>query len=394
MNLVFIHQNLPGQFRHVLTALAASGAHRLVGIGRATDFAAPGLARINYVPPDPASLTGHPFQQVAWFCQRLDANGFRPDLVVAHPGWGESLFVKDVWPDVKLLSYCEFYYRSHGADTNFEPQTPQDLTGNSATRARNAHLLLALAACDRGVSPTHWQKQLHPPEFHPKIAVAFEGVDTGLLRPDEGARFTLPDGTTLRPGDEVVTYAARNLEPYRGFPSFLRAVPEILRRRPDARVVIAGGDGASYGPPPPGGGSWREALCAEVGCDPSRVHFVGHLKRPDYVRLLQVSAAHVYLTVPFVLSWSMIEAMSCGCLVVGSATAPVQEVIEDGRNGWLVDFFDPAAIAARVAEALAQGSALAHLRLTARETVLERYSLEKCLPAWIALMQATIAGRS
>ncbi|MCW3473793.1 glycosyltransferase family 4 protein [Limobrevibacterium gyesilva] len=404
MNLVFIHQNMPGQFHHVIGALAATGAHRIVCIGRPTDFAAPGIGRITYQPPDAARLSGHPFlrpaeaavmcgQQVAYFLDRLARNGFRPDLVVAHPGWGESLYVKDVYADVPLLHYCEFYYRSHGADTNFDPADQQDLTADSGTRTRNAHLLLALDACDWGISPTQWQKRLHPPGFQSRISVVFDGVDAAVAKPDLSATFTLPDGRVLAAGDEVVTYAARNLEPHRGFPSFMRAVPVILRRRPGAQVVVAGGDDVSYGRPPPSGGTWRAALLSELDVDPSRVHFVGHLPYERYLRLLQVSAAHVYLTVPFVLSWSMIEAMAAGCLVIGSATPPVQEVIEDGRNGWLVDFFAPGAIAERVADALANGRAATKLREAARATVLARYALAVCLPRQIAVMQDVAAGR-
>src|SRR5579872_6910085 len=189
----------------------------------------------------------------------------------------------------------------------------------------------------------------------------------------------------LAPGDEVVTYVARSLEPYRGFPSFMRALPEVLRRRPEAQVVVVGGDDVAYGRPPPGGGTWRAALQDELQLDPARVHFLGRVPRADYLRLLQVSAAHVYLTVPFVLSWSMLEAMSAGCLVIGSATPPVQEVIVDGGNGLLVDFFSPEEIADRVVDALATPARYAAVREAARWTALSRYSLTRCLPPQLAL---------
>ena len=323
----------------------------------------------------------------------LAKSGFRPDLVVAHPGWGESLFVKEVFPRTPLLHYCEWYYRTRGADTNFDPAAQQDLDANSTTLSRNAHLLLGLEVCDWGYSPTSWQRQQHPAALRSKISVLFDGIDTDTVAPDPTARFRLPDGGTLAPGDEVVTYVARSLEPYRGFPSFMRALPEILRRRPAAQVVVAGGDDVSYGRPPPGGGTWRQVLSAELALDPGRVHFLGRIPRADYVRLLQVSAVHVYLTVPFVLSWSMLEAMSAGCLVVGSATPPVQEAIEDGTNGWLVDYFSPPAIADRVAEALAEGPRLAPLRQAARWTAISRYALARCLPRQVALLEALAAGR-
>jgi glycosyltransferase involved in cell wall biosynthesis len=411
MNLLFIHQNMPGQFRHLIGALAVRPEHRLVCVGKRRDFAPPGVGRVVYELGDTAAgphpvppAGGHRYaaafdaavrhgQQVARACEILARNGFRPDLIVAHPGWGEPLYVKEVFPATPLLHYCEWYYRTHGADTNFDPAAPQDLDANSAVLSRNAHLLTALEGCDWGYSPTAWQKQQHPAAYRGKISVRFDGIDTDTVAPDPAARFVLPDGRTLAPGAEVVTYVARSLEPYRGFPSLMRALPEVLRRRPAAQVVVVGADDVSYGRPPPGGGTWREALAAEAAFDPGRVHFLGRIPRAQYIRLLQISAVHVYLTVPFVLSWSMLEAMAAGCLIVGSATPPVQEVIEDGRNGWLVDFFSPAAIADRVVEALAQGPNLAPLRQAARWTALGRYALARCLPRQVALLETLAAGR-
>ena len=403
MNLLFIHQNMPGQFRHLIPALAKS--HRVVCLGRRSDYVVPGVGRVVYQLPEQeiSSATTHPFlvpaevavrhgQQALRACAILAQNGFCPDLIVAHPGWGESLYVREVFPDTRLLHYCEWYYHPRGADTNFGPDAQQDLDGNCAILTRNAHLLLGLEACDWGMSPTEWQQRQHPAAYRPKISVLFDGIDTTGAAPDSTARFTLPDGRVLAPGDEVVTYIARSLEPYRGFPSFMRALPSVLRRRPNAHVLVVGGDDVSYGRSPPGGGTWRAVMQAEVELDPARVHFLGWLSRADYLRVLQVSAAHVYLTVPFVLSWSMLEAMSCGCLVVGSATPPVQEVIVDGENGALVDFFSSEAIADRVVDALANPARYAKLREAARWTALSRYSLARCLPEQMALLERIANG--
>lgn len=406
-NLLFIHQNMPAQWRSLIPALAARAEHRLVCVSKRRDFAPPGIGRVVYEVADAATGPGagaHRYaatfdaavrhgQQVARACEILAQNKFRPDLIVGHPGWGETLYVKEVFPQTPLLHYCEWYYRAHGADVNFDPAAQQDLDGNSATISRNAHLLMALEACDWGYSPTNWQKRQHPAAYQDKVSVLFDGIDTDAAAPDPAARFALPDGRVLAPGDEVITYVARGLEPYRGFPSFIRALPEILRRRPAARAVVVGADEVSYGRPPPGGGTWRAALAAEVELDPDRVHFLGRINRADYVRVLQVSAVHVYLTVPFVLSWSLLEAMAAGCMVVASATPPVQEVMEDGRNGWLVDYFSPAGIADRVTEALAAGPALAPLREAARWTALSRCSLARCVPRQIGLLQTLAAGR-
>ena len=393
---------MPGQFRHLIRQLARTGRHRVVCISRRKDFTVEGVGRAAYDLPEPA-ISPNPFLtpmetavrhglQVARTCEILVRNGFNPDLIVAHPGWGESLYVKEVFPRTPLLHYCEFFYRSHGTDTNFDPTDQQDLDANCVTRTRNAHLLLGLETADWGFSPTVWQKQLHPTGFHSRISVCFDGIDTNAACPDRGATITLPCGRAISAGQEVVTYVARGLEPYRGFPSFMRAVPEILRRRPEARIVIAGSDEVSYGKPPAGGGSWRAAMLAEVAPDMQRVHFLGSVARADYLRLLQVSAVHVYLTVPFVLSWSMLEAMAAGCLVVGSATPPVQEVIEDGTNGLLVDFFSPAMIADRVVDGLANPQRHVSLRQGARWTALSRYALDRCVPEQIALLEKVASG--
>ncbi|HET6608233.1 MAG TPA: glycosyltransferase family 4 protein [Rhodopila sp.] len=404
MRILFIHQNMPGQFVHLIQHLARDGRHQVACIGRRSDFTPQGVGRVVYILPPPTiepNLFVSPLEmaarhgvQVVRACEALIKNGYRPDLIVAHPGWGESLYLRDVYPDVPLLLYCEFFYRAFGADVNFDPADQQDLMANCVTRTRNAHLLLALEAADWGYSPTAWQRAQHPTAFRPRISVAFDGIDTDAAKPDRAATLRLPGGQTLRSGDEVVTYVARGLEPYRGFPTFMRALPEILRRRPNAQIVIAGEDDAFYGKPPPNGGSWREVLQAELSMDWGRVHFLGRIGRSDYLRLLQVSAAHIYLTVPFVLSWSMLEAMSAGCLVIGSATPPVLEVIEDERNGLLVDFFAPEAIAGRVTEALANPDAFKEIRQNARWTALSGYGLDLCLPRQARLLEAVAAGQS
>ncbi len=397
---------MPGQFRHLIRHLSTAGGHRVICVGRRKDFTQPGVGRVTYDLPASALAAANafltPFEnairhglQVARACQALLDQDFRPDLIVAHPGWGESLYLRDVFPTVPLLHYCEFFYNPHGADTNFDPSDLQDLSRNCATRTRNAHLLLALTAGDWGISPTQWQKRQHPAMLQDRISVRFDGIDTALACPDPAARFTLPDGHVVGAGAPVVTYVARNLEPYRGFPSFMRAIPAILRALPDARIAIVGADGVSYGKRPPGGGTWRDAMMAEIAdADPdmNRVHFLGPLPYADYLRLLRVSAAHVYLTVPFVLSWSMLEAMASGCVVIGSATPPVQEVIEDGQNGLLVDFFSPDAIARRVIEVVGSGARLDPIRRAARRTALDRYGLDRCLPAQLSLLD-TVARR-
>lgn len=331
--------------------------------------------------------------QVARASETLASKGCTPDIIIGHPGWGETLYLKEVFPSSPSLSYCEFFYRTRGADVNFDPSEQQDLPRNAMTRGRNAHLLLALETADWGITPTQWQRSVHSAPFHDRISVRFDGIDTDRVTPSPDARLTLPDGVIARPGDPIVTYVARGLEPYRGFPSFMRAIPAILRGHPTARVVIVGADETFYGPPPAPDRTWRQALTEEVAPDPARVHFLGRVPFETYRYLLLVSAAHVYLTVPFVLSWSMLEAMAAGCVVIGSDTPPVREALTDGRDGFLVDYFSPDAIAERVLDALRRPEAMAPIRQAAHWTALGRYSLARCLPRQVALIEALAAGR-
>ena len=271
------------------------------------------------------------------------------------------------------------------------------VVGAPRVRTRNAGNLLGLDAADWGQSPTQWQKSTYPAIYHPTLRVVHEGIDTDTVRPDPQARLRLPgNAPVLAAGEEIVTYVARNLEPYRGFPSFMRSLPAILNARPRAQVVIIGGDEVSYGARLPEGQTYRQRLLDELGgaLDRNRVHFLGKVPYATFLKVLQVSAVHVYLTYPFVLSWSMLEAMAAGCLVVGSKTPPVEEVIRDGENGVLVDFFTPEAIAGRVVAALAEPEQFLALRKNARQTMIDAYDLKRiCLPEQIRLLETAAGGR-
>lgn len=315
-----------------------------------------------------------------------------PDVVVGHPGWGETLFVKDELPDARLAVYAEYYYRAQGLDVGFDPEfREKDPDAAHRIRLKNTHLLHALAAADAAVAPTRFQRDVHPAAFRDRIKVIHDGIDARRFRPNPASTVRLEGaGVVLRAGDEVVTFVARCLEPCRGFHVFMRALPRILRARPRARAVIVGAEGTAYGAPSPTGRSWKGIFLDEVRdrIDLQRVHFVGRVPHAVLTQLMQVSAAHVYLTYPFVLSWSMLEAMSVGCLVIGSRTAPVEEVIRDGENGVLVDFFDHEALAGTVIDALADPARFAPLRARAREAVRESYDLHGvCLPEQIRFVE-------
>lgn len=412
MNVLFLHDNFPGQFRHLAPRLAEDPANRVVFGTRRRD-AAPlaGVRRVSYEPTrgaDPgthayvrsteeAVLTG---QAVVRLGHRLAEEGFRPDVVVAHSGWGPGMFAREAFPGARVLHHIEWYYRPHGANLDFLPGEPVNENLPLRVRTANAAFLLDLAEGDWAVTPTGFQAAQLPPLFRRRLSVLHEGIDTDYFAPDTSLTASTAGGGVdvaglrLPAGTELVTYATRGMEPYRGFPQLMRATDLLLRRRPRAHLVVAGEERVAYGTPLPAGDSWRQRMLAElVDLDRDRVHFVGPLPYRDYRRLLQASAAHVYLTIPFVLSWSMLEAMACGCLLVASATPPVEEVVTDGRNGLLVDFFDHEQLAATLEQALARPGAGGPLRHAARTTILERFDQRELLPRHVRLLEDLVAGR-
>jgi glycosyltransferase involved in cell wall biosynthesis len=408
MNYLFIHQNFPAQYRHVVRRLADQPGNQIYFITQPNDNAMVGVHKVTYAKDNRPAVNCHAYAAeleraihtgatVAEVCRTLKELGFHPDLIVGHSGWGETLFVKDVFPDVPLLANFEFYYHAHGVDVGFDPEFVSIFSDPSRLRARNGVNLLAFQGADWGHSATEWQRSLHPPEMRSRISALHEGVDTDLIRPNLKARFKLPgSGRVLTQSDEVITYVARNLEPYRGFHVFMRALPELLRRRKRAQVLIVGGDGVSYGAPAPPTSTFREMLLHELGdrLDLKRVHFLGTLDHDAYLKILQISSVHVYLTYPFVLSWSFIEAMASGCLIVGSSTPPVLEVLQEGVNGLAVDFFAIKQLAERIEEALDRQHTLQHLREAARATAVEHFDLERTvLPQWLTLFDDLATGR-
>lgn len=401
MRVLFLHSNFPAQYRHVATALAADRHNQVVfGTSRA-DGELPRVGKGVFKPHRAPRHDTHPYirptetavlngQGVYRLANALKTRGFQPDVICAHSGWGVSLFIKDAFPDARLLSYFEWYYHASGSDADFLPEDVLSEDDRLRIRMKNAPILLDLAQCERGLCPTAWQREQFPTLFHDRLSVLHDGIDTHYFAPKPGARLKLPN-LDLTQVDELVTYVARGMEPYRGFPQFMAALAELQRRRPRLHGVIVGEDRVAYGRALPDGQTYKKKVLAELTLDPARTHFTGPLPYGQYLQVIHASAVHVYLTVPFVLSWSMLEAMAAGCLVVGSDTPPVREVIEDGRNGLLTGFFDAKRTADRVEEVLDHRDRHAALRQAARQTIIERYDLQTLLPKHVELIRSLLA---
>jgi glycosyltransferase involved in cell wall biosynthesis len=404
MKILFVHQNFPGQFPHLAPALRERG-HQVLALTAETNKRPSPVEVVKYRKPEKVTLsspltrlyaeTSERGTKAALAARQLrDQHGYIPDVIFGHSGWGETLYLKEVWPEAKLLVYAELMYQTSGLDTDFDPEFRREGLGPKiSTVARSAHLMQAMIQADAGLSPTKFQAGTFPPELRQKISVIFDGVNTQAIAPNPDARLNIP-GTTLSftPGDEVLTFVNRSLEPYRGYHSFMRALPEVMAARPNAHVVIVGDEGQSYGPAPKES-SWKQIFLDEVKdrLDLSRVHFLGRVPYPTFTALLQVSRCHCYLTYPFVLSWSLMESMAAGAMVVASDTAPVREVIVDGENGKLVDFFNYAALSKAMIDALENPQDYENMRINARRTIVEGYDLETiCLPHLVEFVESAI----
>ena len=402
-SILLVHQNFPGQFPHIARALLARG-DRVAAIGSASARGMPGVdvRRWRNAKSTTPGLFPHAVRAEADLIRAAAAadaavalrrDGFMPDVIVGNPGWGETLHLKEVWPHAKLILLGEYYYVARGGDVDFDAEftTPDHGVADAvALNARNATQAFAYVLADRIVCPTPFQASTFPASLRERITVHHEGIDIAAASRRPAARMVLPDGKVLVAGDPVVTFISRTLEPLRGFHIFMRALPALLAGRPDAHVAVIGDDAErGYGAAAPAGSTWKSAMLDEVGgaIDPARVHFLGRVPHATMVAALSLSAAHVYLTYPFVLSWSLIEAMACGCLIVASDTAPVRDVIVPDENGLLVDFFDVDGLSARLLQAVGDPPSFLRLRDGARATAVRRYDADTVgIPGWLALI--------
>ena len=407
MNFLFVHQNMPGQYRELVQWLAKAGGHRIYFLTQRQNAPKlPGVETRVYCPhhrPDAKAYglssvweeaAGSGFGAVAAAQQIEKKEGFRPDIIIGHVGWGELSFFKQLWPDVPIIGYFEYYYNMTGGMVGFDPAEKITAHAPYLNHARNLVPLANIETVDLGHCPTYWQRDRFPESFHRKLYVCHDGIRTDQLLPNP--KVSLQLGRLAQPvtrDDEIVTYVARNLEKTRSFHTMMRALPRILAERPKARVVIVGGDDVSYGKQSDHPGGLRGEMSAELGdrVDWERVHFVGKVPYPDFQKLVQISRCHIYLTMPFVLSWSLLEAMSMQATIVASDVAPVREAVTHGETGLLVDFFEHDALAAQVVEVLANPQDHAHLGPAARSHVVENYDfLTRCLPEHLARINALV----
>ncbi len=386
MNFLFVHQNFPGQYLHIVRSLLADnkkrdGTHHIVFMTEPNNNHMQGVRKVTYAKPPSISgsvhLDAREFEMAVRRghaayagAQQIKALGFQPDIIIGHHGWGEMLDLTDAFPGVPILGYFEFYYQITGSDVNFDPEFPMPESRFAAVRGKNAVNLMALALGQHGQTPTRWQHSTYPEWARKQIRIIEEGVDLEACKPaPELRKSTVTVGRlTVTPRQKLITYVARNLEPYRGFHTLMRALPQILKARPDVVVSIVGGDDVSYGSRPRRGGSWREVMLKEVGeqIDLSRVHFLGKIAYDDHLTLLKRSDAHIYLSYPFVASWSLREALASGCVVIGADTPTVTEFLEHEKNGLIVPMLAPDALAQATLRALKDGKLAARLRAGAR----------------------------
>lgn len=407
MRVLFVHSNFPGQFQRLAQALKARGdeVRALAADGGRPETDIP-IARFT---PPPISDQANPLTArfeidigrataALHVAQALAADGYAPDLIIGHPVFGEMTFLGQVWPHARVIAYAENFIDSTTTTMNFDPMfPPMDDLQRQRAGVRHAAAALTWMYADALVSPTEFQRNTFPKALRDAITIIPDGVDTDEVRPRPGLAISTASGEIIaKPGDEVITYVNRYLEPLRGIHTFLRALQTTLQERPNARVLVVGAPhNRTYGRAPPPEKTWLQIFIDEAQgkLDLSRIHFLGRVDRASYLSVLAVSTAHVYLTYPYVLSWSALEAMSAGCLLIGSKTAPVEEFVEHGRNGLLVDFFDHNALAQTLTEALAKPTAYDALRTQARADAVARYDLNTvALPKWLQLIDAVAAG--
>lgn len=398
--VLFVHNNFPAQFRSLAEALVARGVPCAAIAQQHGGEGVPGVPWIRYALPRGSTegilplavraeadlLRGSMALEAA---KRAASQGFTPDVIIGHTGWGETVLLKEVWPQARQVLYPEFFYAGHGLDigfdTEFKPVTePAILLGTT----KNAISALSLTKADAIVCPTPFQASTLPKVFQPLVRVIHEGIDVEAIRPAPAEPFALDDGRVLPPGAPVVTHVNNNMEPLRGLHIFARALPRLMAEVPDAQVILIGQTSShGYSGAAPDGRTWTDVCFDGVEIDRSRTHFLGRVPHARMLAALRLSTAHVYYSYPFVLSWSLAESMASGCYVIGSDTAPLRDAIEDGVNGRLLPFFDPAALSEALIAACREPGRSAPMREAARRTAERLFDRRTGLSRWIGLLR-------
>ena len=406
MKFLFVHQNMPGQYRELVKWLAAKKQHDIVFLTqRKKPPSFDGVKTVIYKPHHVAAEDVYGLVQIwenaagngfgaAQAAEKLRDAGFTPDIIIGHVGWGELTFIREIYPDVPVIGFFEYFYSTKGGPVGFDPDKPPSAHSPYLMAAHNTVPLVNIEVVDLGHCPTYWQRDRFPKSFHDRVYVCHDGIRTDDMQPNPNAEVAL--GRLDKPithDDEIVTYMARNLEATRGFDQFMRALPKIQAARPNARFLIIGGSGTSYGPKSKHPRGFRGQMEAEVGDQMNweKVHFLGQVPYANYQNIIQVSSCHIYLTMPFVMSWSLLEAMSMQATVVASDVDSVREAVTHGETGILVDFFDSDALAAQVTDVLANHADYAHIGPNARKHVIATYDfMTVCLPEHLKQINALV----
>ncbi|MEM7269914.1 MAG: glycosyltransferase [Pseudomonadota bacterium] len=392
MKILFIHDNFPAQFGALGAYLSTKGWQ--VRFATAFEGVKPGDNRFLQYKKHREPTDGiHPYafnfekvvingQAAARAMLTASEAGYRPDIVMAHSGWGASAFVRDIWPDVKFIPYLEWWYNYPAPDEVSMGTHEPDLHAQLMQRCRNAPFMIDMTGAAVNLCPTQYQASQFPPELREKLTIMHDGIDMKLHAP---ATAPVTEAAGLKVGDmpEVITYFTRGMEPHRGFPQFMRALSILQAKRPGIHAIIGGKDRVAYGRQLPEGESWKQRMLKELEgkLDLSRIHFCGLQPRPEYVKVLQASQAHIYLTADFVLSWSMLDSMAIGCPLVVSDCAPVTEYMTEGETGLMVGLHDHEALAIRIEEALERPEDMKAMGLNARALMSELCDQEKIYPA-------------
>lgn len=401
MRILFIHSNFPAQFGQLGDWLANKGWDVTFATAR-KDIPKGGRIRIvqfeshrhvtdgihNYVAGlEKAVIAGQGFVRTA---VQLRNEGYAPDIIVAHSGWGVGMFAKDVWPDAKFVPYFEWYYRSPAIDrTPHDPAKRDPLDQSAFTRVRNTPFYLDFSAADAALAPTKFQASQFPEELRKRLTVMHDGIDTRLHQPAERDT-ALMEELGIPDDAEIISWVTRGMEPARGFPEMMKAVAELQKARPKLHIIIVGEDRVAYGSKV-AVASWKDKMLAELDLDETRMHFTGLVPRPKMIRILQTGDLHLYLTAPFVLSWSMLDAMACGCQMVASDVEPVREFLKDGTTGRLADTYDHDALVGQVTAALDDPKTAKTLRTKARKLIVDKYDAQtKIFPAKMKFFEGLV----